>query len=178
MFSSLSRLGLYFALLATCGALSVTYTQGQNSSNAMVYENRNQIDPEPLKIDVVHGVAKADDGSAIVDMEVGIFTDSDHALVATTRTDEKGRFSFPRLAVGKYRLVAKHPAFCTANVPVLLKPGSFRHADREIELHMKVGGVDVCSFGSLIPVSHLNVTEVGPLHHEHPELKTCGLGLP
>src|ERR1700748_614740 len=115
MFNSLLRVGFYFMHLGVLGAFMVS-AQGQRAGDTLVYENRNQIDPKPLKMHAVHGVAKADDGSAISAMKVGIFTESNHVLVATTKTDQNGLFSFSHIAVGRYRLVAEHPAFCTANV--------------------------------------------------------------
>jgi hypothetical protein len=155
MFNSFLRMGFYFTLLVTFGVL-VLPTQGQSSGGTMVYENRNQIEPKPLRLHVIRGVARAEDGSAIPAMEVGIFTEKDHVLVTTTMTDQKGQFDFSHVPAGRYRLVAKHPAFCTANMPILLESSALGHSGRAVELHMKVGGIDVCSFGSLVPSSQLN----------------------
>jgi hypothetical protein len=120
----------------------------QQPNDKMVYENHNQVDPKPLKVLKVFGVARGENGSAIQEMAVGLFSEKDHLLIAQTETDQKGEFSFAIVPAGRYRLVAKHPAFCTANVPLIIESGGLGRSGKALELHMKVGGNDVCSFGS------------------------------
>ena len=148
MLKHLFQIGLYVAFAANLVA-AATSAQGQKLGDTMVYENRNQIDPKPLKLHDVRGIAKAEDGSPIPAMNIGIFTDGTHALVALTRTDRNGEFSFSHVLAGRYRLVAEYAAFCTANVPILLDSRARGHSGQAVELHMRVGGLDVCSFGSL-----------------------------
>src|SRR5271155_5670604 len=137
MLKHLFQIGFYVALVANLAA-ATTAAQDRKLGDTMVYENRNQIDPKPLKLQDVHGIAKAEDGSPIPTMNIGIFTDGAHTLIASTRTDQNGKFSFSRVPAGRYRLVAEYPAFCTANVPILLGPRARGHSGQTVELHMKV----------------------------------------
>lgn len=148
MLKHLFQICLYVSFVANLG-VAVKAATGQEPSDTMVYENRNQIDPKPLKLHSIHGIAKDEDGSLIPSMKVGIFTDGTHALIAVTSTDRNGTFSFSHIPAGKYRLVAEYPAFCTANVPILVDARPAERSAQAVELHMRVGGIDVCSFGSL-----------------------------
>lgn len=157
MFKQLFQIGLYVVLAANL-AIAITTVQGQKLGGTMIYENRNQIDPRPIRLHNIHGIAKAEDGSPVPAMKVGIFTDGTHVLIALTSTDRNGLFAFSHIPAGRYRLVAEYAAFCTANVPIQLQSPARRHSDTAVELHMKVGGIDVCSYGSLsrsaIPNGH------------------------
>jgi hypothetical protein len=147
VFKNLIRIGLGAALLAGLGT-ATKLIDAQQPNEPMTYESRNQIDPNPLKVRKVFGVAKGDNGSAIQAMSVGLFTENNHLLVAQTMTDENGEFTFAHVAAGRYRLVAKHPAFCTANVPLIIQSPGMGRSSRALALHMKVGGIDACSFGA------------------------------
>jgi hypothetical protein len=148
MLRSLPQIYVYIWLVANL-VTSTAIAQTQKSEGTMVYENRNQIDPKPLKVHDVRGTAKAEDGALIPAMTIGIFTEATHALIASTKTDENGQFSFAHIPTGRYRLVAEYPVFCTANVPILVASQSLSRSRPLIVLHMRVGGIDVCSFGDL-----------------------------
>lgn len=147
MFRSLILGGLGVVLLASLGTTAVA-VHAQQPNDPIAYESHNQVDPKPLKVSRVFGVARGENGAPIQAMVVGLFSDKDHLLIAQTETDLKGEFSFAHLPTGGYRLVGKHPAFCTANVPIRVEKNGLGRSDKAIELHMKVGGIDVCSFGS------------------------------
>jgi len=118
--------------------------------NAMTYENRNQIDPKPLRLRSVRGIALDDSGALIPGVTVGIFADANRSFIASTESNGRGKFYFSALPAGKYRLVAKHPAFCTANVPIIIDSATEKgRPAKAIRLHMRLGGIDTCSFGSL-----------------------------
>jgi protocatechuate 3,4-dioxygenase beta subunit len=114
----------------------------------MTYENRNQVDPTPLKLRLIKGVATDENGAAIPGVEIGLFADPDHALQMTAETNAQGEFAFDRVSPGSYRVVAKSPGYCPANVRVLIGVGH-GFSSGPIRMHMRVGGIDVCSFGSL-----------------------------
>lgn len=139
-------LSCLFALL--CSVRVCIHAQ-QRPVTAFTYENHNQVDPKPLKLHSINGVARDDEGTAVSTVMVGLFTEKDHTFVATDETGSKGQFAFKNVLPGRYRIVAKHPAFCTANVPVVIVAADAGHARGTLQLHMKVGGVDICSFGSL-----------------------------
>jgi hypothetical protein len=147
MFKRLSR-DLCLVLLAISGITTVT-GQAQKSGDAMVYESHNQIDPKPLKVSDVQGTAMAENGSVVPGMQLGLFAEKDHSLVAKAETGQNGEFRFTRIPAGRYRLVAKNPAYCTANVPIIVELSGHGHSGKTLELHMKVGGIDICSFGTL-----------------------------
>ena len=130
------RLLLFLALLI-----------GPTCSGQIAYENHNQIDYGPLSVRQVAGLAHDDNGDLIPNMNVGLFTEKEHALVAVAQTGGDGKFIFKGVAPGRYRLVAKSEGFCTANVPIAV--GNSKRANSIIELHMKVGRIDSCSFGSI-----------------------------
>jgi hypothetical protein len=121
----------------------------QQRDTAMAYENHNQVDPKPFKLHSIDGVATDDEGTAVVAVTVGLFAEKDHRLIATDETGSKGQFAFKNVPPGQYRIVAKHPAFCTANVPAIVVAKDGGHSRRSLQLHMKVSGIDACSFGSL-----------------------------
>jgi hypothetical protein len=125
----------------------------QVSDGPMVYESHNQVDPKPLKMHRIVGVARAENNSLIPNMEVGLFTEGNRSLVATASTNQDGKFSFAHIPVGRYRVVAKHAAFCTVNVPIIVESDGLGSGAKILELNMKVGGIDVCSFGKLIGAS-------------------------
>lgn len=131
-----------------CWATVGTSAQ-QNSSDAIVYENNNQVDPKPLRLHSIDGVARDDEGNVIPSVVIGVFVEKGHTLMATTETSSKGYFALKHIPPGKYRIVAKHLAFCTANVPIIIVAGAIGNPHEFLELHMKVGGIDTCSFGTL-----------------------------
>ena len=100
--------GFCSLLLVTLGSTAAIGLA--QKSDAMVYENHNQIDPKPLRMHIVHGTATAENGSVVPEMQLGLFAEKDHSLVATAKTGQNGEFSFARIPAGRYRLVAKHPA--------------------------------------------------------------------
>ena len=152
MFMNFLRSGLVALLMALLvSRAGLAFAQVPDGS--MVYESHNQVDPKPLKLHSIVGVARAENTSFIPKMEVGLFMEGDHSLVATASTNQEGEFSFGHIPAGRYRVVAKHPAFCTANVPMIVESGRLRSGAKTLELDMKVGGIDVCSFGKLIGAS-------------------------
>lgn len=139
------RSGLFVLL---CWA-TVDISAQQSPGNAMVYENHNQVDPKPLRLHSIDGVARDDEGKVIPSVVIGVFVEKGHTLIATAESSSKGYFALKHIPPGKYRIVAKHPAFCTANLPITIVPGVIGHPHEFLELHMKVGGIDTCSFGTL-----------------------------
>jgi len=120
-----------------------------SARDPVVYESHNQIDPRRLKLHSISGTA-TDDGRALIPaVIIGLFTDLGHKLIATTLTDSKGEFAMAHVSPGKYRLVAKFDGFCPANVPILVESTNLLTSGKSLKLHMRPGGIDTCSFGSL-----------------------------
>jgi hypothetical protein len=112
----------------------------------MVYENQNRIDYKAITLAAVRGKAHDEQGVAIPNVFLGLFTNRDHKLVMTTVSAADGTFEFAAVAPGSYRLVAKYDGLCPANVPIKL----VRHASPKshVDLHMKPRGLDSCSYGT------------------------------
>ena len=114
----------------------------------MTYESRNQVDPKPLKLAAINGLAIDEGGSSIHKACIGLFSETEHRLIASAETSEDGKFLFDKIPHGRYRLVAKHPLLCTANVPLVIGSRPFR-SKKQLVLHMKVSGIDTCSYGDM-----------------------------
>lgn len=114
----------------------------------MAYENRNQVEYDPLPIQSVSGIALDKDGVSIPGVCLGLFTERKHRLIERTVTDQKGNFKFRRLPSGRYRLVAKYSGFCPANTSLLVKRDSSNKILRRkrLVLHMEFVGIDRCSY--------------------------------
>jgi hypothetical protein len=114
----------------------------------MSYESHNQIDPKPLRLKTIRGLAIDEQGVAVWNLCLGLFAEKDRKLIVSIRAGEDGRFDLKDIPPGEYRLVAKSPGFCTANVPLRVGSRSSR-SKTELVLHMNVTGIDKCSYGDL-----------------------------
>ena len=140
--TSLEFVTVFLAIVLAMGTASTCVAQS-------TYENHNQIDYGPLALSQIAGIAKDQNGVVISQVTMGLFTEKEHALLAIAQTDPDGKFSFKQVAADHHRLVAKSEAFCTANVPIVIK--RTKGSRSLLDLHMIVGGIDKCSWGS---VSH------------------------
>lgn len=119
------------------------------------YENKNQVDPKPLSVRVVSGhiisevgdIGAAQETGAVPGARLGLFTEQEHHLVATTVADDEGRFQFAAVPSGKYRLVVHVAGLCVANVPLQVVKGSRSKDQKQIVVHMRPAGIDSCSYG-------------------------------
>jgi Carboxypeptidase regulatory-like domain len=122
--------------------------QNGDSSPCMVeYENHNQIDYGPLIVQDVKGTITDPQQGAVPKVCVGLFTENDHKLLASTESDADGRFSLQSVPAGRYRLVVKADPLCAANVP--LKVVKQQKKKQILRVHMKPRGLDSCSFADL-----------------------------
>jgi hypothetical protein len=71
---------------------------------------------------------------------VGLFSETDHALIVATGTLETGDFILKNPPPGDYRLVATYPAFGTANARVRVGSGA-----KGVILRMRPVGIDTTS---------------------------------
>ncbi len=117
----------------------------QNGS--MIYENHNQAEPRPIRLDSVSGIARGPSGSPLPQVQIGLFSEPDHVQVAIVHTDRRGHFAFSSVTPGRYRVIAREGRFCTANIPVFVAPNGPGRPARTLEIHMVAGGIDTCSFG-------------------------------
>lgn len=138
--------GLSIVVLLVLAA-SASQAQEPAGKCTPTYQNHNMIDYGPLVLRSLSGHAIDPSSVQVPGGCIGLFTNDGHRLVAAAETDPDGNFNFPAVAPGKYRLVAQCYGFCVANVPLKIVrwPRGGRH--RVLVLHMKVGGVDSCSYG-------------------------------
>jgi len=124
--------------------------QQDSSSCATEYENHNQIDYGPLVVQEVKGMVVDPEQDPIREVCVSIFTEKDHKLVATGKSDADGKFNLQDIAPGRYRLIVKADPLCAANVPVRV----IKHQKKKqtLKVHMKPRGLDACSYGEVVKV--------------------------
>jgi len=114
---------------------------GAEPCGNMAYEDRNQVDYGPLPLSQLRGKAVDLSGVAVPGVCVGLFTESDHSLIASTATSANGEFTLKNAPRGEYRLVARYPAFGTANARVRIGRGA-----KGLMLRMRPTGIDTTSY--------------------------------
>jgi hypothetical protein len=112
---------------------------------APAYVDENQPDPAPLKLREVGGRVRGLGGEAMPMATVSLFTELEHALVATVMTDRDGKFRFTKVDKGLYRVVARVEGLCPANIPIKVESSLIAHRDLEITMQPK--DIDRCSYG-------------------------------
>jgi len=128
------------------------WAQSSNKCSDMAYENKNQVDPEPLVVkkitgQVVDNVSKS--SILLLDVCIGLFDEENEKLMFFTETNETGEFELQNIPDGKYRLVVKNltGGYCTANIPVKVDKNSRKK--RQISVKMVPPAIDECSYGEL-----------------------------
>jgi hypothetical protein len=139
-----------FLLLVTNAHVAAAKNQSPANCSTS-YENHNQIDYGPLKVQVVQGFSDMGTGSqteaAVFGTCFALFTEKDHQLVATVSGDPQGRFEMKDVKPGRYRLVARVEGFCAANIPLEVVRNTRRKA--RILVHFRPTAVDTCSYGEI-----------------------------
>lgn len=143
--------------LLLCAVLVAQAAPKQEGNCGESYENHNQVEYKPLKLAVVQGTGVIEIEDNVVKKNepvsgacLSLFT-SDEKFIMSVKADAAGDFRFKNIAAGQYRLVARAPGFCTANIPVEIVRASRRSKLRraQIVVHYRLTGIDVCSFGVL-----------------------------
>jgi Carboxypeptidase regulatory-like domain len=144
---STRKLTLVIVAGALLAAPSFAQQKGDSSPCMAEYENHNQTDYGPLTVQNVKGTITDQQQRAVPKVCVGIFTEKDHKLVATTESDADGKFSLQSVPPGRYRLVVKADPLCAANVP--LQVVESKKKKQVLRVHMKPRGLDSCSYADL-----------------------------
>jgi len=116
------------------------------------YENHNQVDPEPLRLRKLAGrvVVGTNSGGEAWPACIGLFSEPAHEPVATAVAGLDGRFAFPDVRPGLYRLVVRDPqnALCAANakIRVVRWPHGGVFTGRRLVVHLRAAGIDSCSY--------------------------------
>jgi hypothetical protein len=144
-----------YSIILTISALGFapTIAQQGNPCPEAQYEDHNQVNPKPLRLAKVQGrgVVEIRDnvvqpGETVPGACLSLFT-TDLKLVDTTKADSSGEFRFHAVDPGHYRLIARALGFCTANIPVEIVKASRKLQRKELVVHYRLTGVDVCSWG-------------------------------
>jgi len=131
--------------LASLLAAAPTLTAQDAAATAPAYVNENQTDPSPLKLDGVEGVVRGLGGDPMPRATVSLFAEHGHALITTALTDRDGKFRFPKIDKGPYRIVAHVDGLCTANIPILVESNVLAH--HRLIITMQAKDLDRCSYG-------------------------------
>jgi Carboxypeptidase regulatory-like domain len=107
----------------------------------MIYRDVNQIDTK-IRVRQMRGFAVDKQDIRVPGVCVGLFTDSDHKLIAAVKTSADGAFEFQKVRKGSYRLVVEYEAFGTANSVVTL---GWRGATSMV-VRMQARGIDTTSY--------------------------------
>lgn len=145
----MSNILRFFLAVTILGGVAQSVV-GQEASTVckdVKYEHQNQIDSPVFRIGMARGTASDPQGVAIPGLCVGIFTETEHKLVAANATNEKGAFEIKDVPPGDYRLVAQYAGFCPANVRIRVQPRS--RGKKRLIVHMKPASIDSCSYGEL-----------------------------
>jgi hypothetical protein len=148
---STRKLTLLIVAAVLLATPSFARQKADSSSCVAEYENHNQTDYGPLIVQEVKGTITDPQQGAVAKVCIGIFTEKDHKLVATTESDAEGKFSLQSVPPGRYRLVVKADPLCAANVP--LQVVRRQKKKRALLVHMKPRGLDSCSYGEAV---HIN----------------------
>ena len=140
--SNCMRWMLAIALLAS-GAPALR-AQGQ-PCNAMPYRHQDQFSREPIELAQVQGTAVDQNGGAIAQLCVGIFTMDTLKLLRFAQTDAHGAFSvdLKGLPDGTYRLVGYLLGFCPANA--ILTINARAKEKKPLAIRMNLAGNPECS---------------------------------
>jgi hypothetical protein len=125
--------------------LAATPAYASQADAPAMYVNENSTDPPPLKLSGVEGQVRGLGGDSMPRVSVSLFTEVGHTLLSTVLTDKDGKFRFNKVEKGLYRVVARIPGLCPANIPVKIEGSLLAH--RRLEITMQPKDIDTCSYG-------------------------------
>ncbi|MGH9487519.1 MAG: carboxypeptidase-like regulatory domain-containing protein [Terriglobales bacterium] len=139
-----ARIGRWLALLLLAAAAAAQFAQRPGMS----YERENPPNLARLDVRRIRGKVVDRMHTAVPGVALGLYTETaPHKLLALGTSDTQGNFDFgKKIAAGNYRLIAKYPGLCTANIPLQVNPHG---SGKKIILHMQYPGLGFCSFALL-----------------------------
>ena len=150
----LQRIVLALIAITIPYSLSLCRQSTVNCGSSVKYENRNQTDPHPIVLSRLSGRVIAEGGNpsrslgVIPKACISLFTEKEHAMIASVIGNEDGRFNFKNVRPGHYRIVVHDPqnVFCVANSRVTIIGSKQRLVRKQIVIHLRPAGIDDCSY--------------------------------
>ena len=101
-------------ILVALSSICLAQQQAVSCPTTIEYANRNQVDPSRSTLSVLKGRVIDEVGNPAKEIGpipacLGLFTENDRRLVASTIADEEGKFEFKSIKPGLYRLVVRDP---------------------------------------------------------------------
>lgn len=106
----------------------------------------------PLMVRQIFGRAVIEAGETVITDErvtpacLSLFKEESHHFVASVPVNKRGGFKFPRVAPGKYRLVARSPGLCTGNTSVEVTTSGADRGRKGIVVHFRIRNIDDCTY--------------------------------
>jgi hypothetical protein len=107
------------------------------------YEDRNQVDYGPFRVQRISGSVVDFDGGVIPGACILMFSESGHKFIAAVESGKNGQFALSAIPPGAYRLVSRYDGFSPANARVEVGRFSGR---RTLVVKMRPAGVDTGSY--------------------------------
>jgi hypothetical protein len=122
--------------------------------SSMPYLHQNKFDPKPIKLAELTGTVVDQNGTALPQLCIGIFSSQDHRLLRYTQADSHGSFTLDTkgLPDADYRLVGQLLGFCPANAIIDVN-AHFRHK-KPLVVHMNLPSNTACSYVDVKKESH------------------------
>src|SRR5215510_6691665 len=136
----------FLALLMTSHGLSVAQQEKTTCLHEVKYENHNQVDPDALTVRDLKGQVTDTYGATIPQACLGVYTETERKLIASTTSDENGNYKFDKIRPGQYRLIIFSHGYCTANAKIIIAStclSSIKY--KSVYAHIRVREIDTCS---------------------------------
>ena len=127
--------------------------------DAKVYENHNWgYYDGPFKLPIIQGRGVVGhssefDGHSVGGACLSLFSETTHKWIKTVVADVEGKFKFDLVKPGRYRLVARAPYTCPANIPIVVPKTGRQNKVSSMQLLIDfraMGLVDECSYGQIV----------------------------
>jgi hypothetical protein len=143
------KVSAFLAVLITCHGVSVAQQKKTTCLCDVKYENYNFIEPEALTVCDLKGQVTNQKSAHIPQACLGVYTEAERKLIASTTSDENGNYKFDKIRPGQYRLIVFSNGYCTANAKIIIAStclSSIKY--KSVYVHMRVREIDTCSYAN------------------------------
>ena len=145
----LRKVSAFLAVLITYLGVSGAQQKKTTFLCDVKYENYNFIEPEALTVCDLKGQVTNQKSDPIPQACLGVYTEAERKLIASTTSDENGNYKFDKIRPGQYRLIVFSHGYCTANAKIIIAApclSSIKY--KSVYVHMRVRGIDTCSYAN------------------------------